>query len=153
MSDRDLKTRLASLAVLLLVLVSGFVIGLAWDRSLGASTAPEVVAEEEPAEEEEPRSLIIDRVGLSAEQKAAVDGIVAFHRARIKELNEEFNEEYSPRFRTIVLATRDSLKTVLRPEQAAMYDSLTAEFDRRRDEEQEPDAGDEGQDAREDSRD
>lgn len=124
------RTRLASMAVLFLVLAAGFLLGVAWDRTLVATPSEqgERVRDERDDRERGERRLIVDRVGLTAEQKAQVDSIVAYHREQM----DAIQDSVAPRFRAVVQATRASIKEVLTPEQRIQYDSLLAEHDRRR---------------------
>lgn len=126
------KARLASLAVLLVVVAAGFLLGVAWDRTR-VSTPPESAEEVRDDDDEDRdgrgrRSLIVEKVGLSAQQKEQVDSIVAVHRERM----EALQEEVAPRYRSIIETTRESIKEVLTAEQRSEYDSLLAEHDRRR---------------------
>jgi len=75
-------------------------------------------------------------VGLSAEQKVQVDSIVNEYRQRVRELQDQLQDElreaYTPRYRELLEQTRTEIKGVLSPDQAVAYDSLLAERDRRR---------------------
>lgn len=135
------RARLVTLAVLLLVFVSGFLVGFALDRSLTAGpTADETEAQADRPDRDDDdddrrdkrRRYVIDRVELGPEQRSRVDSIITFHRQRTRELSEEFEEEYRPRYRQIVTDTRESIKSVLTEQQAATYDSLLAERSRHR---------------------
>ncbi len=135
------RARLMTLAVLFLVFVSGFLVGFALDRSLTAGPAAdeaETQADRRDRDDDDDdrrdkrRRYVIDRVELGPEQRSRVDSIIAFHRQRTKELSEEFEEEYRPRYRQIVSSTRESIKSVLTEEQAATYDSLLEERSRHR---------------------
>ncbi len=127
---KAMKTRLATLGILVLVLAAGFLLGLAWERRLIASP-PEAAApagtEDEDGKPKE-RTLIIDRVGLSPEQRVLVDSIVEHHR----ELMTVLQADYRPRYWALIDTTREAIKSVLDPAQAAMYDSLLAANDRKR---------------------
>lgn len=137
------RTRLISLGVLLVVLATGFVLGLAWDRRPGGPLAAEVEREvrsrdddrrgddRRGKDEHRGRSLIVDRVGLAPEQEERVDSIVEVHREEMKELQREFRAEYGPRHRALVRQTRDAIRSVLTPEQRTLYDSLLARHDRK----------------------
>lgn len=144
-----LKARLATILILLLVLVSGAVLGVAVDHSLEARAAASAGSsreggsprtEEGRAEEEgQPsgrRRLIVEQVGLTEAQKAQVDSIFTHYRQEVRalqdELQAEFQEAFNPRYRGLVGETRDRIKEVLTPEQRVVYDSLLVEHDRRR---------------------
>lgn len=159
-----LRTRLASVAVLLVVLAAGFVLGVAWERrgpSLRAEAASETVDGDERRargredrdrgrdDEKKKRRLIVDRVGLRAAQEARVDSIVESHREQMRALHKEFRREYNPRYWSLIQETRDAIRSVLDPEQRARYDSLLAEHDRKRndgdeDDDDEPNTGEDG---------
>ena len=115
------SARFLSVALLTLVLAAGFLMGMAWD---GGDAAARVVEEDPRPEEPERRSRVIDQVGLEPGQQEQVDRIVEHYRARMKDLDQEFREAYRPRQREVVRQTRDSIKAILRPEQAMLYDSL-----------------------------
>lgn len=145
------RTRLISAAVLLLVLFTGFLMGLVWERRGGAlQQVP--VAEEVREPSEDPRSvdrdvgrdghdgrrdgakrerrLIVHRVDLSSEQERRVDSIVDLHQDRVRSLQRELERDYDARVRNVVMSTRESIRTVLTGAQRAEYDSLLAEHDR-----------------------
>lgn len=135
------RARLMTLAVLFLVFVSGFLVGFALDRSLTAGPAGDEVEaqadrrdrdDDDDDRRDKRRRYVIDRVELGPEQRSRVDSIIAFHRQRTRELSEEFEDEYRPRYREIVSSTRESIKSVLTEEQAATYDSLLGERARHR---------------------
>jgi hypothetical protein len=150
--ERSNRARLTTAFILFLLLAVGFALGVAVNRTLMAGG----VGEEElgtgdreadwrrPGGEDEGERgdrkdrgrsrLIVEEVGLSESQKATVDSIVAFHRERMRELHEEFEEAYIPRYRAVIEETRESIKTILTPEQRTAYDSLLARHDRRREE-------------------
>ena len=128
------RTRLATVGILVLILGSGFLMGLAWERGLDAAQPePEAVAEAEETADEGRRGLIVERVGLTVEQKALVDSIVTHHRDLMRDLRREYRTGH----RGLIDSTRTALKSALTTEQAIQYDSLLAEYDRRRREERE----------------
>lgn len=145
--ERVTRTRLASLAVLVLVLASGVVLGRAWERSSAGdgADAEEVRRDtrtgdddrEERKDRRRGRNLIVDRIDLSEEQEERVDSIVDVHvrevRSLQRELQARFEAEYEPRERAIVQNTREGIRAVLTPEQREEYDSLLAQRDRKRD--------------------
>jgi hypothetical protein len=148
--EQGTRTRLATIFILFLVLVSGSVLGIAVDRHLEARAAvsrgewrgpggrrPEDARADEPGEDAAPRRrLIVEQVGLDEAQKAQVDSIVAHYREKMRGLQEELQAEieaaYTPRYRGLVEETRDRIKAVLSPAQRVMYDSLLVEHDHRR---------------------
>lgn len=114
--------RLVSLALLGLVLVTGFLMGMAWG---GPDDAPEREAVVQPDEAEpERRGRVIDQVGLAEPQRAEVDRIIEHYRVQMKALDEEFRAAYRPRRGELIRATRDSIKSILDPSQRMLYDSL-----------------------------
>ena len=151
------RVRLLSMVVLALVFVSGVVVGVALDRralaSAAATEATDQVAdadtpndENESGDDEERRVPMYERVGLTDEQSARIDSIVGHHRQAMRDLENEFEDEYqamrdlqreyrnayNPRYWAIVDATRSAIRSVLDADQAARYDSLLNAFDRRR---------------------
>lgn len=148
------RTRLATVLILFLVLVTGSVLGVAVDRSLGARPVPGAAREggsSEPAGAEDGRTearegdqapsrrrLIVEEVGLTEAQKSQVDSIVAHYRQQMRELQDELQADlqaaYMPRYRGLLAETREEIKGVLNPGQRLMYDSLLVEHDRRREE-------------------
>lgn len=157
---RDTRARLFAVLLLLLVLAAGFAMGFAVHRTVRAEdpAGEETEAFEGRSGREYPRGdegdrrrgerdhrrLIVEQVGLSAEQKAKVDSIVAFHRERMEALSQEFQEAYAPRYRAVLEETRSSIKDVLTPEQRTAYDSLLNRWDRRWEERRQRDSTKDG---------
>jgi Spy/CpxP family protein refolding chaperone len=138
------NTRAAAGGVLFVTLVAGFLLGLVWSRTSSAQaepTAPTAVAAEEADEdrggETRRRGLIVERVGLSAEQKVQVDSIMGLSRTMMRELRADYRTGYGE----LIESTRSSIKAVLTPEQAAEYDALLTDFDRRREMDDERERG------------
>ena len=130
------RTRLMSAAVLVVVFGAGIMLGVAVDGTLSASpTDSSVVAAERP-EEETPRwrTPMYEQVGPDAEQSALVDSIVLEYRAQMDELHDEFRGAYNPRYQALVSDTRETIMGVFSPEQAAQYQELFEERDRKRSE-------------------
>ena len=148
------NTRAAAGGVLFVTLVAGFLLGLVWSRTSsaqaepGAPTAPAAVAAEEADEdrggETRRRGLIVERVGLSAEQQVQVDSIVGQSRTMMR----QFRADYRTGYGELIESTRSSIRAVLTPEQAAEYDALLNDFDRRRELEDERERGRSRSDAR-----
>lgn len=133
--ERESRTRLATIGVLALVFVAGGAVGAALQRVLapepGAAVAGGAVGDRREREDgRRERRRIVDRVGLTEEQRAKVDSIVEYHRVRVGEVWREMG----PRFEAIAESTRADIKRILTPEQRARYDSLLAEYHRRRSE-------------------
>ena len=139
------RIRLASAAILIVVFGAGTLLGVAWDRSLSADTTEGVNAEageEKGGKERRRRTPMYEQVGPTPGQKVLIDSIVEHHRDAMQRLHEEFREAYNPRYRALIHDTRDAIKGVFTPEQAAAYDSLLAERDRsRRERESRKDGG------------
>jgi Spy/CpxP family protein refolding chaperone len=128
--DKGFKAKVLALLTLGLVFGSGVGLGLLWDRNLNASVPEEVRTEARDGERRTgSRSMLVEQVGLTEDQKSEIDVIVGESRRQMKALNEEFQ----PRYRAIIRETREDIKTLLTGEQRAQYDSLLAEFDARRD--------------------
>lgn len=152
--EKSAKTRFATALILLLLLATGWIVGVAVDRRIwgmdgrgggprAAERADEAGEDAEAPEEGERsssrrRGLIVEQVGLSDEQHEQVDSIVAHYRYQMRELESELEEElrgaYQPRYRELLEQTRDEIRAVLTPEQQMAYDSLLVEYDRRREE-------------------
>lgn len=148
------RTRLLSMVVLALVFASGLVVGVALDRRALASAAASEAAETPSVTEatsegesaDERRVPMYERVGLRDDQEERIDSIVRHHRAAMRALEDEFEDEYqamrdlqrqyrdaySPRYWAIVDSTRAAIRSVLDADQAQRYDSLLDAFDRRR---------------------
>lgn len=135
--SQQTRTRLLTAGVLLTVFGAGLLLGLAADTALTATPAAALVstADVEASEEEdegEARIPMYQQVGPDPDQSVVIDSIVREHRSRIDALNREFQEHYDPQFRAIVEETRAAIREVFSPEQAARYQALTDERDRRR---------------------
>jgi len=107
-------------------IVVGIVVDLAWDQTASASV-PEVASTEEPTAEPE-RKRIVDGVGLSVSQDAAVDSLVTYHVSRMRDLDAEFR----PRYRAVIEDLREDVKVILTDEQRAEYNVLLDEHDAKR---------------------
>lgn len=154
--EQGTRTRLATILILLLILATGAVLGIAADRRLEARSQSASEAslqdeagqsgEDEAEDEESPRRrrLIVEQVGLSPEQKAQVDSIVAHYRQEMRDLQDELKVElrqaYTPRYRGLLEETREEIRGVLTPDQRMEYDSLLVEHDRRRDQRRDRDS-------------
>lgn len=147
------RTKLLSVGVLALVFASGLVVGLAVDRRATAAE-PEMAEQGEgggerassEGEGEGRRVPMYERVGLQPGQEALIDSIVAHHRESMRaleaefeddyqamrDLQKEFRDAYNPRYWAIVESTRAAIRTVFDEDQAQRYDSLLADFDRKR---------------------
>jgi len=146
--SRQTRTRLLTAGVLLSVFGAGVLLGFAAETSLtpppasASEAAPEgEVGSSEP--EESRRTPMYEQVGPDSAQSVQIAALVQEHSARMDALNREFQENYDPRFRAIVRETREAIKRVFTPEQAARYQEIVEESDRRRAEEEAADPDDE----------
>lgn len=121
------KAKLVAGTALVVLFASGVVVGRAWDQTANANTLEEV-SPNERSERTGRRRLIVDNVGLSAVQKAAVDSLVVFHRQRMSDLDTEFQ----PRYRTVIGDLREEIKQVLTDDQRVRYEVLLVEHDEER---------------------
>ncbi len=122
------KAKMMAGTALVLLFGSGVVVGLAWDQTASAVTPDEARTREASEEGRGRRRMIVDNVGLSAVQKAAVDSLVVVHRQRMSALDGEFR----PRYRGVIDDLREEIKQVLTDDQRVMYDVLLAEHDAER---------------------
>jgi hypothetical protein len=157
--QRSTRARLTTGLVLLLVLASGVVLGIALDRQLDARG---VIGEEsgrpdgrpgmdgrsrgfdsrsrdssrDPSESrgssQRGSSLIVEQVGLSEAQQVQVDSIVGYFRTQMRNLHSEFDEAYTNRFQELNQTVRAEVRAILTTEQRTVYDSLQADWQRRR---------------------
>jgi hypothetical protein len=146
------RTRLATVAILGLVMLAGFLLGMLWDRRLAAAPVPVVAAQEDAVDADADRrrrmSFYQVEPPLSEAQLAQAEAITARRRQAARDLFEEpaidslydamkvaedqFEAAYDPRFRALVDSSRVAIKQLMTPEQATNYDSILAEGDRRR---------------------
>lgn len=133
------RTRLLTAGMLVVVFGAGVALGLVVDSELGAKPAGEVAeATETEGEPEEPRRRrIYEEVGPNESQLELIDSVIREHRARTNALDRELRAEYQVGFRSILLDTREAIKSVLTPEQAAEYQRLLDEYDAEREAERE----------------
>ncbi len=124
--ERVLRTRLFAGVVLAVVFGAGVLLGLALDQGGPGPTA------DRGRGDDSHRTPTYMQVHPTDQQKVLIDSIVRKDRAAMRALHEEFRAEYDPRYQALIKQTRDAIKGVLTPEQAAQYDSLLAENDRRR---------------------
>ena len=135
--SRQTRTRLLTAGVLLSVFSAGVLLGFAADTTLtpdpasaSVATSGEEAASGEP--EEARRTPMYEQVGPDSAQSMLIAELVQEHRARMDALNREFQDHYDPRYRAIVEETREAIKQVFTPEQAAQYEEIIEERDRRR---------------------
>ncbi len=113
------KASVLSILLLVLTLAAGFLGGVAWQRNQAMAPEPNETATQEPRDRGS-RRLVIDEVGLEPDKRAEVDAILQHFMVRVRALHKEF----TPRHRALLHGARDSIKSVLEPDQRALYDSL-----------------------------
>jgi hypothetical protein len=141
MSASPARTRFLTAILLAVVFGSGFTLGMAFDRTAVATPADD--AEVVERTEDEDRPPMYERVGPTPEQSVRIDSIVVDFRARMEALQEQFRAEYDPRYDALVDSARESIKDVFSAEQAAQYDSLIVDYERRKAEREAREARDE----------
>ncbi|MDZ7779102.1 MAG: hypothetical protein U5R14_04075 [Gemmatimonadota bacterium] len=136
--SQQTRTRIVTASLLLTVFGAGMLLGFAADTILtGTPAAALATSAEENGTDggedgESERTPMYEQVGPDSAQSVVIDSIVREHRARMDSLNREFQENYDPRFRAIVEETREAIKEVFTPEQAARYQELVEARDRER---------------------
>ena len=111
------RARLISAGLLGLVFLCGVLTGYAADAVVGGGEAP---VGSEMEREEDRQAWLIERVGLTDEQRARVDSVVERYRGEIGEMVEACRESY----RSLVAESRSEVEAVLTPEQRSEYRSL-----------------------------
>lgn len=132
--ERESRARLLSALLITAVFGSGLLLGVAMDRNVTATRVAQAAEAGEDVERPR-RTPMWEQIHPSDEQRAQIDSVLKVHRKRMNALDEEFREAYNPRFRAIILETRESIKAAFTPEQAAEYQRVLDAFDRRRAEE------------------
>lgn len=128
--ERIARTRLVTMLVLAVVFGAGVLLGLAADRSLEARQPTATAAAEEAPRQR--RVPMYEQVRPDEEQTILIEAIMKDYREAMKALHAEFRAAYNPRYDALVRETREAIKGVFTPEQAIAYDSLIAEYERRR---------------------
>lgn len=120
------KVKVIAGVALTLLFGSGIVVGMAWERTVSAST-PEDVSDETRSERrgERRRHMIVEEVGLTAPQTTSIDSLVSFYRDRMSELSQEVRSRY----RAGIGDLREEIKEVLTEDQLQMYEALLEEND------------------------
>jgi Spy/CpxP family protein refolding chaperone len=132
--ERESRARLLSAALIAAVFGSGLLLGVAMDRNVAATRVAQ--AAEAGGEQERPRRTPMwEQIGPAEDQRVRIDSVLKAHRRRMNVLDEEFRQAYNPRYDAILHDTREGIKEAFTPEQAAEYQALLDEFDRRRAEE------------------
>ena len=123
MAESAFKAKLVAATALVFLFGSGVVVGLAWDQTASASTPTETRGGERSERERTRYPMTIDRVGLSAVQKATVDSLYFFYGQRLSNLTTDFR----PRFLDVMSDFRADLRQILTEDQRVIYDSLVLE--------------------------
>lgn len=127
------RTRMATGLLLGLVFGTGALLGAAFNRWQVEPAFPaEVVAAPEEGvgdTEDNARTSLVYRVGLSDDQALVADSLVEVWRARVEHLQEVYRDSYW----AVIDSTRAALRVQLEmdPDQLVRYDSLIHVFDRR----------------------
>ena len=122
------KMKVIAGVALTLLFGSGIVVGMAWERTVRASTSEDVSDETRSERSGERRRMIVEEVGLTEPQKTSIDSLVSFYRDRMSELGQEFRSRY----RVGIGGLREEIKEVLTEDQLQMYEALLEENDDRR---------------------
>jgi hypothetical protein len=137
------KTKVMTAVVLILVFGSGVLLGIAADRTAGASpvamaAAPAASAAMPTAPSESGRRLrppVWEQMNPTESQTVVIDSIMRVHRERMNKLHAEFRvarDVYETNYDALIRETREAIAAVFPPEQAVEYRRLLAESDRRR---------------------
>ncbi len=148
------RVKVATVGILALVLGAGFLLGAVWDRKLDAEPAAAVASGTAPSTSGQRatsgrRPMYFEvKPSLSEKQLADADLIVQRRREAVKALmaepgvdslykqmkgaEKQFKEAYDPRLRALIDTSRAAIRQIMTPAQAAQYDSLLAESDRKR---------------------
>ena len=121
------NARILSAALLVGMLGVGFLAGMAWQGDRVPEPA-EDARERERGDRSgrSGRGLLIDQVGLSAETRAQAGDVIRHFRVQMHALDKELQAEYEPRQRALARRARDSIRSLLSPQERAVYDSLLA---------------------------
>lgn len=145
--ERFQRTRFLTVVVLAVVFGAGIMLGLGVvslgeePQSVATLDSDQTTPESGEGEgERERRPPMYEQVGaLSAQQHGQIDSIVGARRFEIRGVYRGFRDrhdalhnDYDLEFRAILMRTREGIKSVMAPAQAVTYDSLIADYDRRR---------------------
>lgn len=124
--EKSARTRMTTAVVLAAVFAAGLLLGMAVDRS--TVVPADQIADTARQEERGQRPRMYEQVDADEAQLAQIEGIVREYRGDMRTLQREFRDAYD----ALVQQTREAIKGVLSPEQAEKYDSLVAEYEKRR---------------------
>ena len=134
--QRDSRAHLLTAVIIGAVFGSGLLLGVAMDRNVAATRVAQAAEAGEDVERPR-RTPMWEQIGPSEEQRVHIDSVVKAYRHRMNALDEEFRQAYNPRYDAILQDAREGIKQAFTPEQAAEYQALLDQFDRRRAEERE----------------
>lgn len=125
------RTRLLGVGLLVATFLAGGIGGAAVERrtsvvSVPAAPPAEVKGqgtEEDEDRQQNRRTRLIDQVGLTPEQRVAIDSILHEGRENV----DAYWKQWEPGYRALVDSTRAMVRAVMTPEQLAEYDRLRAE--------------------------
>ncbi len=123
-----LRTRLVTALVLVVVFGAGAVTGLAWDRGVQRRDAQAAGQRSTDRGRRVPTYMKVNPTP-TPEQRARIDSIMKDRRAGFRKLIEDFHAQWDPRYQAYIQGTRNAIRAVLTPEQAAQWDSLIARRD------------------------
>ena len=131
------RTRILTAVMLAVVFASGVLLGLAVDSNLIAES-PEIASKspdgEEP-ERERRRSYIYEQVEPTPEQQVVIDSMMKVYIESRESLQEDLRKGYRKlrsSYNPLGENIRSAIKDVFSEEQAAEYQALLDDFDRRR---------------------
>jgi Spy/CpxP family protein refolding chaperone len=151
--EQSARTRLVTVVILAVVFGSGVMLGLAADSGLsaaptseagtavsaderavegGAATDADAEASDDDGDAPAARRYTYHEVEPNEEQLARIEVIVAEWRADREAFDADSRSRWEEGRRELVLATREQIKAVLTPEQAAEYQRLLDEWEAER---------------------
>jgi Spy/CpxP family protein refolding chaperone len=111
------RARVTGVAILALMFIIGALTGAATMRVVNADEVPMRVGPQRA------HPNLLERLDLTPEQRARIDGILERRRAEM----EEFWEQHRPALRAITDSARSELRAVLTPEQREVEERFMAE--------------------------
>jgi len=126
------QATLTTALVLVVVFVSGALVGAAVDGLRGDEAMAAEQEERRDEGESERRTPMYEQVGITDQQRVVIDSIMVANRTRVRAERAAYREVYDSAYRVIVEETRAAILAVMNPEQRVQYDSLLAESDARR---------------------
>ncbi len=132
--EKRSRTHLLTGLVLVVVFGAGILLGVVVDRSVAVASPPDVAVADSASATASParRRPLYEQVGPTADQMAKIDSIIGDYREAMKALHAEFRAAYNPRYEALVRDTRKAIDGIFTPAQAQAYDSLLADYERRK---------------------